>query len=148
MHCWAVPPMTWIFPGEEMPSRLPGGLQMRLHAAFYPLDTERDTGRVIVTNKDGTRTIMDFAAFRGANLESDLKGRDFTLNAIALNLSDNSLHDPLGGAMDLKEKRLRACSPSAFRMIRCASCAGSGWRPISVSTSCRRHVQAMKGAAG
>ncbi len=92
-------------------------------ADFYPLDTERDTGRVIVTNKDGTRILMDFAAFRGPypskesgqSLEADILGRDFTLNAIALNLSDNSIHDPLGGAMDLKEKRLRACSLSAFK---------------------------------
>ena len=93
-----------------------------LKADFYPLDSERDTGRVIVTNPDGTHMLMDFASFRGADpstglgqsLETDLDGRDFTLNAIALNLRDNSLYDPLGGAMDLKEKRLRACSPSAF----------------------------------
>jgi tRNA nucleotidyltransferase/poly(A) polymerase len=85
-----------------------------LMADFYALDTERDTGRVIVTNDDGMRMLMDFTSFRGADLEADLDGRDFTLNAIALNLSDNSLHDPLGGAMDLKEKRLRACSQSAF----------------------------------
>jgi putative nucleotidyltransferase with HDIG domain len=85
-----------------------------LNADFYPLDPERDTGRVIVTNEDGSRTLLDFAALRGLDLEADLLGRDFTLNAIALNLSDNTIHDPLGGAMDLKEKRLRACSPSAF----------------------------------
>ena len=85
-----------------------------LKADFYPLDPERDTGRVIVTNEDGSRTAMDFAAFRGPDLEADLLGRDFTLNAIAFNLSDNTIHDPLGGAMDLKEKRLRACSPTAF----------------------------------
>ncbi|MDP2995073.1 MAG: HDIG domain-containing protein [Anaerolineales bacterium] len=83
-------------------------------ADFYPLDPERDTGRVIVTNEDGTCSLMDFAAFRGPDLEADILGRDFTLNAIALNLSDNTIHDPLGGAMDLKEKRLRACSLSAF----------------------------------
>jgi len=85
-----------------------------MKADFYPLDPERDTGRVIVTNVGGTHILMDFAAFRGPDLEVDILGRDFTLNAIALNLSDNTIHDPLGGAMDLKEKRLRACSPSAF----------------------------------
>jgi putative nucleotidyltransferase with HDIG domain len=85
-----------------------------IKADFFPLDVERDTGRVIVTNDDGTHTLMDFAAFRGPDLEADLIGRDFTLNAIAINLSDNTVHDPLGGAMDLKDKRLRACSPSAF----------------------------------
>jgi tRNA nucleotidyltransferase/poly(A) polymerase len=85
-----------------------------LKADFYPLDAERDTGRVIL-NDDGGRMTMDFASFRGVDLESDLNGRDFTLNAIALNIRDNTIHDPLGGAMDLKEKRLRACSPSAFK---------------------------------
>jgi len=91
-------------------------------ADFYPLDPERDTGRVIATGEDGSRTLMDFAAFRSSDpstsssrsLETDILGRDFTLNAIALNLSDNTIHDPLSGAMDLKEKRLRLCSPSAF----------------------------------
>jgi poly(A) polymerase len=83
-------------------------------ADFYPLDNERDTGRVIVTHEDGTHSLMDFAAFRGPDLEADIQGRDFTLNAIAIQLNDNTIHDPLGGALDLKEKRLKACSPSTF----------------------------------
>jgi tRNA nucleotidyltransferase/poly(A) polymerase len=86
-----------------------------LKADFYPLDTERDTGRVIVTTEDGTRTFLDFASFRGPDLEADLGGRDFTVNAMALDLSDYSVHDPLGGAMDLKEKRLKACSATSIR---------------------------------
>ena len=85
-----------------------------LKADFYPLDAERDTGRVIVSSADGTRTFLDFASFRGAELEADLAGRDFTLNAIAFNLRDNTIHDPLGGGVDLKEKRLRLCSASAI----------------------------------
>ena len=85
-----------------------------LKADFYPLDTERDTGRVIVSDEDGKRMVMDFACFRGKDLESDLTGRDFTLNAIALKLGDYTIHDPLGGGMDLKEKLLRSCSTSAF----------------------------------
>lgn len=84
------------------------------HGDFYALDVERDTGRVIATAENRERTIMDFAAFRGADLESDLLGRDFTVNAIALDLKDNSLHDPLNGAMDLKDRRLRQCSQSAM----------------------------------
>jgi tRNA nucleotidyltransferase/poly(A) polymerase len=90
------------------------GVANALKADFYPLDTERDTGRIIVTSDDGTRTVLDFAAFRGPDLESDLTGRDFTVNAIAMDLRSRALYDPLGGAMDLKDKRLRACSQSAF----------------------------------
>ncbi len=86
-----------------------------LKADFYPLDPDRDTGRVILTNVDGSRTSMDFAAYRGRDLGADILGRDFTLNAVAYDLLDNTVLDPLGGAIDLKEKRLRACSPSTFK---------------------------------
>ncbi len=75
MLCWAAPAMTWISPWKEMPSGLPGVLQIALEwRDFYPLDSERDTGRVIVTNTDGSRTIMDFASFRGADLETRPEG--------------------------------------------------------------------------
>lgn len=119
-----------------------------LNADFYPLDPERDTGRVILTNADGTRTLMDFAAYRGQDLEADILGRDFTLNAIALNLSDYTVHDPLGGAMDLKEKRLRACTPSAFiddpvRILRGVRLAANFGFHILPDTR-----EAMKAAAG
>lgn len=117
-------------------------------ADFYPLDSERDTGRVIVTYEDGSRILMDFAAYRGSNLEADILGRDFTLNAIALNLADNTIHDPLSGAMDLKEKRLRACSATAFtndpvRILRGVRLAANFGFHIMTGTR-----KAMKEAAG
>jgi putative nucleotidyltransferase with HDIG domain len=84
-----------------------------LEADFYPLDPERDTGRVLVPVEGGQPMYLDFATFRGPDLESDLRGRDFTLNAIALDIHTNHIYDPLGGAQDLKDKRLRLCSPSA-----------------------------------
>ncbi len=86
-----------------------------LKADFYPLDPQRDTGRVLVAQPDGRSIVMDFAAFRGDSLEADLLGRDFTLNAIALDPRTLQVFDPLGGARDLKDKLLRACSPTAFR---------------------------------
>src|SRR5512141_498102 len=55
-----------------------------LHADFMILDAERDTGRVIFTEADGARTFLDFATYRGgSSLETDLRARDFTMNAIA-----------------------------------------------------------------
>ncbi len=86
----------------------------KLKADFFPLDEERDTGRVLVTNADGSRDLLDFATYRGDNLDIDLQGRDFTLNAMALDLRTMSLLDPLGGAADLHAKRLRACLPTSF----------------------------------
>ena len=87
-----------------------------LGGAFYVMDAERGTARVIV---DGL--ILDFARCRGATLDDDLRGRDLTLNAIAVPLPlDGSmpdrmaLHDPLDGAKDLSDKLIRLASPEAI----------------------------------
>lgn len=85
-----------------------------LRAAYYPLDELRDTGRVVWKQAQGRSQILDFAVFRGPTLESDLCARDFTLNAIALDLRNlQELIDPLGGGADLQQRILRACSRTA-----------------------------------
>ena len=87
----------------------------QLDADFYPLDLRRDIGRVIFNQPDGRRWKLDFAGFQGHDLISDLHNRDFTVNAMALSLQGNgTLIDPLGGAHDLKERVLRACSNTSF----------------------------------
>jgi putative nucleotidyltransferase with HDIG domain len=78
------------------------------------LDDVRDTGRVIVSESSGSRIFLDFATYRGSNLEEDLRARDFTMNAIAFNLQDQTLIDPLNGASDLRNRLIRACSPSSL----------------------------------
>jgi len=86
-----------------------------LGADIFPLDEERDTGRVLITNPDGSRDILDFATYRGGpTLEDDLRARDFTINAMAMDLRTMSLLDPLGGASDLRAKTLRACSDTSM----------------------------------
>jgi poly(A) polymerase len=86
-----------------------------LGAAYFPLDEERQTARLILSQPGVSRLKLDFAAMRGHDLESDLRQRDFTINAMALPLEDSpALIDPLGGAADLRAKVLRACSDSAF----------------------------------
>jgi tRNA nucleotidyltransferase/poly(A) polymerase len=84
-------------------------------ADFMVLDEERDTGRVIAHEADGTGTFLDFAAYRGENLEADLRDRDFTINAIAFDLQRQTLIDPLNGASDLRAKIIRACSPNSLQ---------------------------------
>ena len=85
-----------------------------LHADFMVLDPERDTGRVIVTEPDGSRTFLDFATYRGEGLDEDLRARDFTMNAIAFDLQTQTLHDPLNGASDLRSKLIRFSSSDSF----------------------------------
>ena len=85
-----------------------------LQAAFYPLDTERRVGRVLVESA-GRRLTLDFSSLRGKRLIEDLAARDFTVNAVALPLADLSTAiDPLGGLDDLRLKTLRACTPGAL----------------------------------
>jgi poly(A) polymerase len=85
-----------------------------LKADFMALDNDRDTGRVIVIEPDGARTFLDFATYRGDNLDEDLRSRDFTINAIAFDLHSQTLIDPLNGASDLRLKVIRASSPTSL----------------------------------
>ena len=79
----------------------------------YALDEARDTGRVVVPDPG---TTLDFARFRGATLEADLRDRDFTVNAIALPLEalpTVTLIDPTNGRHDLKIGLIRQTHPHA-----------------------------------
>lgn len=92
------------------------GVANQLKAAYFPLDEERQTARIIFSNEQGERFVMDFSVFRGPDLESDLQERDFTVNAMAVDLNNlQALLDPLAGAPDLLNKKLRVCSPASFR---------------------------------
>ncbi len=87
----------------------------QLGASFYPLDKIRRTARLVYTDENDVRQILDFATFRGPDLETDLRGRDFTINAMAVDIRhQQALLDPLGGSADLLSKTLRACSPNTF----------------------------------
>lgn len=85
------------------------------NGAYYPLDNERGVGRALIpwTNE---QIIIDVAQFRGADLLTDLRERDFTLNAMAVKLTSDpsdqlqAVIDPMGGLADLAAKRLRACT--------------------------------------
>lgn len=57
------------------------------------------------------------------SLEDDLRRRDFTVNAMAIDMRDGSLIDPFGGQEDLSQCRLKLIFPEAFtedplRMLR------------------------------
>ncbi len=87
-----------------------------LQAAFFPLDTGRRTGRVIISRPNAPPLYLDFAALRGDTLLDDLRDRDFSVNAIAMTLSDPpELVDPFNGQADLQAGVLRAVSPRAFQ---------------------------------
>ncbi len=74
----------------------------------YVLDVERDVGRVLAPSDDLT---LDVARFRGPTLVDDLRGRDFTINALALPVAGQTAADVIdrhGGLEDLHDGIIRA----------------------------------------
>jgi putative nucleotidyltransferase with HDIG domain len=57
---------------------------------------------------------VDLLPVTGRSIESDLAGRDFTINAIAEPLGGGEYVDPFGGMDDLAQRRLRMVSGSVF----------------------------------
>lgn len=87
----------------------------KLDGHFFILDKVRKTYRIIYYNNDMQRKILDFAELKNGDINTDLKLRDFSINAIAINVKNLKEHyDPLDGIKDIKEKNIRACSSDAF----------------------------------
>jgi tRNA nucleotidyltransferase (CCA-adding enzyme) len=78
----------------------------RYNGGFVILDEERRIARVVFEG-----LTVDFAQQEGADLETDLGRRDYTVNAIAYNLHSGEIIDPLGGNEDLKNRRMRMVKP-------------------------------------
>ena len=119
-----------------------------LKADFMVLDDERDTGRVVFTNDDNSRTFLDFATYRENSLDEDLRARDFTINAIAFDLHKETIIDPLNGGADLRAKLIRACTSTSIaddpiRILRAIRQAAKFEFKIDLETR-----KAMKQAAG
>ena len=78
--------------------------------AFVKLDEQPPTARVVIRE---TRLILDFAGFRAETLEADLRLRDLTINAMALDFSSLltkpvvTLINPCDGLSDLEGRTLR-----------------------------------------
>ena len=86
-----------------------------LNGAIYTLDDVRHSARVILRQGKEDEQVLDFTSFIGENLEEDLRQRDFTINAIALDLEQlDQLIDPLGGQGDLEDRRVRLCGPESL----------------------------------
>ena len=132
--------LDFVLPGETR--RLAKQVADDLHAAFYVLDEERDTTRVVMIEGE-ERMVLDFASLRAETLDGDLRARDFSMNAIAEDIRrPGVLIDPCGGLQDLKERRIRACSQNSLshdpaRVLRLARMAmGFGFQIIFNISQC------------
>jgi putative nucleotidyltransferase with HDIG domain len=84
-----------------------------LRGAFYALDKTRDTGRALVCRGDDATVVLDFAGLRGPDIRTDLRERDFTVNALAIDVRGR-LIDATGGLADLQRRHIRVTGETAF----------------------------------
>lgn len=113
----------------------------KLGWAYYPLDAERDVARLVLPRENAPHLVCDLAALRG-DLAADLGTRDFTINALALEITGNSpprLIDLCGGAGDLHAGRIRAVSRASLdddpiRLLRAVRFAGQFGFAIETET--------------
>jgi len=93
-----------------------------LSGRYVLLDEVNRVGRVVlIDNEAGGRWELDFSTFSGG-IEQDLARRDFTVDAIAVDLGELGtdytsvqLIDPFGGWNDLRQGVIRAVSEAAFK---------------------------------
>ena len=91
-----------------------------LNGTFVQLDVDREISRVVVQGDKSFQ--IDLVSIKNG-INSNLKNRDFTINAMAVPISrltensgattfnHNDLIDPNNGALALKNRELRAVSP-------------------------------------
>lgn len=108
----------------------------KIKGSFFIIDKEGQIARVV--KKEGKKTVQfDFAPFKGRDIMEDLSNRDFTINAMAIDISDSRFQlsnfksqiqklkiiDPFNGGRDLRNRIIRVVRPEAFesdplRMLR------------------------------
>lgn len=116
-------------------------LANELGAAFHVLDVARGAGRITGGGEHTWRgPQIDIADFRAPELAGDLRGRDFTVNALGVSLralvdaGEADVEDPTGGREDLVARTVRLCAPGSFeddpvRVLRAARFGSEpGWR--------------------
>ena len=123
----------------------------RLGWAYYPLDAERDVARIVLNRADAPPLVCDLAALRG-ELADDLALRDFTVNALALEMRPDQpprLIDLCGGVADLDARRIRAVGRESLaadpvRMLRAVRFAGQLNFAIEAETERQIHQLAAQ----
>jgi tRNA nucleotidyltransferase/poly(A) polymerase len=114
-----------------------------LGGAFYLMDAERNTARVIITRPGQAAFNLDFAVCRGDTWEEDLFGRDFSINAIALEMQSGAVLDLTGGQADLTRRVVRQVTPHAvtddpvraLRAVRIALALGGTLDPATAQAA-------------
>ncbi|MDJ0736022.1 MAG: CCA tRNA nucleotidyltransferase [Nostocaceae cyanobacterium] len=100
--------LDFVVPSDAI--QIAGNIAKNYQAGFVILDPERKIARVVFP--DAT---VDIAQQEGDSLETDLRRRDFTVNAIAYNPHTQEFIDPLQGCVDLENRTLRMVSSANLK---------------------------------
>ena len=87
-------------------------IAQKLNATFITLDNENKIYRVVLKDKTN---YLDISELQGESIEEDLKRRDFTINAIAYDLSSDKFIDVTDGLNDLKNGVLQSIREENFQ---------------------------------
>ena len=96
--------LDFVLPTDAVPTAQK--LAKHYKAGFVVLDAERQIARVVFNE-----ATVDLAQQEGESLETDLRRRDFTINAIAYNPHSQEFIDPLQGRADCDAGIIRMVSP-------------------------------------
>jgi len=135
-------------------------LAAALGGKYVLLDETNRIGRVILFN-EANQWELDFSTFKGS-IEQDLAQRDFTIDAIAIDLgqlgksyTELQLIDPFNGLADLHQGVIRTISETAFpadaaRLLRAVRLAAELGFNIDAQTESliRRYCHLLAGVAG
>lgn len=112
-------PLDYDIVVRQDPEILAGDISRDTGASFFKMGKNR---QVVFRGRLKEHTI-DIVPMAGESIESDLRLRDFTINAMAVHLGSRAFLDPAGGRHDLASRTLRMVSDKAFprdplRMLR------------------------------
>lgn len=97
--------LDFVVPSDAV--QIARSLAQSYQAGFVILDAQRQIARVVLP-----QATIDIAQQEGSSLETDLRRRDFTINAIAYNPHTQEIIDPLQGCKDLQQRLLKMVSPA------------------------------------
>lgn len=128
-------------------------LARKFSANFFVLDKKRDYYRLML--QAGRSITIDFTPVEGSGIKADLGRRDFTMNAMAIDLRNTEFIDPYGGKTDIEKSSIRMVAEEnmiddplrllrAFRFMTCSGfsiCARTG-------AAIKKHAAKISSVAG